>query len=255
MRKLLIAISFFTRIPINVKDVSEEEFFSSMLLMPVVGFFIGAVLSALAYGLSFTGNAMLGAVMLILCYLAMTGGLHFDGVADTVDAIFSARDHEKMMQIMKDSRLGAFGAIGLIVIFMTAFAAYASVLPYNRPMVFLMMPVIGRYMAIQSGSLSPAAPDGGGLGKAFIAVNKKSLALLYCLGIAVLSFFALGIVGVVGFLLTALINLLMMWVLIRKIGGFTGDTIGLTIEVTQVVYVTVMAYLLPHAELFLRLIP
>ena len=59
----------------------------------------------------------------------------------------------------------------------------------------------------------------------------------------------------VGFLLTALINLLMMWVLIRKIGGFTGDTIGLTIEVTQVVYVTVMAYLLPHADLFLRLIP
>lgn len=251
MRKLLIAVSFFTRIPINLKDVTEDEFFRSMLLMPVVGLFIGAVLSLVAYGLSFTGNTMLGAVILILCYLAMTGGLHYDGVADTVDAIFSARDHEKMMKIMKDSRLGAFGAIGLIVIFLTFFAAYASVLSYSH-WVFFMMPVIGRYMAIQSGSLSAAAPDGGGLGKAFIAVNRKSYALLYFLGIAALSYFTLGAVGVVGFLITALINLLMMWALSKKIGGFTGDTIGLTIEVTQVIYVTAMAYILPHADVLMQ---
>ena len=248
MRKLLIAVSFFTRIPINLKNVTKDEFFRSMLLMPFVGLLIGAVLSLVAYGLSFTGNTMLGAVILILCYLAMTGGLHFDGVADTVDAVFSARDHEKMMKIMKDSRLGAFGAIGLIVIFLASFAAYVSVLSYSH-LVFLMMPVIGRYMAIQSGSLSTAAPDGGGLGKAFIAVNRKIYALLYFLGISALSFFTLGAVGVAGFMITVLVNLLMMWSLSKKIGGFTGDTIGLTIEITQVVYVVAMAYLLPYGVL------
>ena len=116
MRKILIAISFFTRFPIKLKDVSEEEFYDSMIFMPLVGLLVGAILFAVSWALSYIHVIQLQALFTMIVYIWITGGLHLDGFADTVDALFSARDHAKMMEIMKDSRLGSFGAIGLILL-------------------------------------------------------------------------------------------------------------------------------------------
>ena len=116
MRKILIAISFFTRFPIKLKDVSEEEFYDSMIFMPLVGLLVGAILFAVSWVLSYIHVIQLQALFTMIVYIWITGGLHLDGFADTVDALFSARDHAKMREIMKDSRLGSFGAIGLILL-------------------------------------------------------------------------------------------------------------------------------------------
>ena len=101
MREFLIALSFFTRIPVKLDNVSEDEFFDSMNLMPLVGILIGLLLWLAGWLVWFIGYPAGGAVLMILLYLWFTGGLHLDGVADTGDAVFSARDRDRMFEIMK----------------------------------------------------------------------------------------------------------------------------------------------------------
>ena len=245
MRKLLIAISFFTRIPITLKDVSEDEFYDSMILMPLVGLLVGAVLVAAAWIFSFIHIPQLGALLLLIVYIWFTGGLHLDGFADTTDALFSARDHDKMMEIMKDSRLGSFGAIGLILLFLTMWSCYTVVLPVYAPAV-LLLPMVGRYCAIQACCFSTYAQGGGGLGKRIVEMTKPYHVVIYILLISLFAWFVVGKLAFFAFLATAVLGLCLMFYLQKKIGGMTGDTIGMTIELTQALYLVSLAVILAN---------
>lgn len=243
MRKLLIAISFFTRIPIKLADVSAEEFYESMILIPLVGVFIGFILwgAGLLFGL--IHFIQLQALLMVIVYIWLTGGLHLDGFADTTDALFSARDRDKMMEIMKDSRLGAFGAIGLILIILTNWMTYTIILPqYGAAL--LVMPVFGRTMAIMATCFSTYAPGGGGLGKRFVEMTQLRHFIIY---LVLLLGYATLILGLPG-LLTAVVGLLPALLLMKnlqhKIGGMTGDTIGMTIELNQTFFMVVFAVIL-----------
>ena len=240
MRKILIAISFFTRFPIKLKDVSEEEFYDSMIFMPLVGLLVGAILFAVSWVLSYIHVIQLQALFTMIVYIWITGGLHLDGFADTVDALFSARDHAKMMEIMKDSRLGSFGAIGLILLFLTIWSCYTVILPENL-LILILMPVIGRYCAIQTCCFSTDAEGGGGLGRRIVEMTKPWHVLLYLVLILPFAWFAIGPVAFFAALGTMVINLGLMLYLQHKIGGITGDTIGLTIELTQTIFLVVLA--------------
>ena len=111
MKKFLIALSFYTRIPIFIKsEVSEEEFYSSMTLLPVVGLIIGGILYIPWYLLREIPKEIVSFLMVFL-YIWLTGGLHIDGFIDTLDGILSNRDRERVLEIMKDSRVGSFGVI------------------------------------------------------------------------------------------------------------------------------------------------
>ncbi|MDO4289284.1 MAG: adenosylcobinamide-GDP ribazoletransferase [Eubacterium sp.] len=245
MRKFLIAISFFTRIPITLKDVSEEEFYESMILMPVVGLLVGAVLLGAAWLFSYIHVLQLQALLLLIVYIWFTGGLHLDGFADTTDALFSARDHAKMMEIMKDSRLGSFGAIGLILLFLTLWSCYTVVLP-DYPLAVLLLPMVGRYCAIQACCFSTYAEGGGGLGKRIVEMTRPVHVFIYILLIGLFAWFVVGRLAFFAFLITAVLGLLLTLYLKKKIGGMTGDTIGMTIELTQALYLVSLAVILAN---------
>lgn len=240
MRKLLIAISFFTRFPITLKDVSEDEFYNSMIFMPIVGILIGAILFLVSWVFSYIHVISLQALFTMIVYIWITGGLHLDGFADTVDGLFSARDHEKMMEIMKDSRLGSFGAIGLILLFLTIWSCYTVILPQNL-LIVLLLPIVGRYCAIQICCFSTYAEGGGGLGRRIVEMTKPWHVLVYLMLILPFAWFCIGPVAFWATLATMLVNFGLMLYLQRKIGGITGDTIGLTIELTQAIYLVLLA--------------
>lgn len=243
MRKILIAISFFTRIPIKLRDVSAEEFYNAMILIPVVGVFIGLILFGVSILLSFIHFIHLQALLMVIAYIWLTGGLHLDGFADTTDALFSARDQQKMMEIMKDSRLGAFGAIGLILIILTNWMCYTIILP-EYSIALLVIPVFGRVAAIMSTCFSSYAPGGGGLGKRFVEMTRLHhfiIFLVLLLGYATL---ILGLPGLLTAVICLLPALLLMKNLQHKIGGMTGDTIGMTIELNQTFFMIVFSVIL-----------
>jgi len=242
MRKLLIAISFFTRIPFKVNNVSDDEFFESMLLMPIVGLMIGAFLFAFAEFIHALRIPIgVKAILILMFYVWLSGGLHIDGFCDTLDGIFSSRDREKMMVIMKDSRLGAFGAMGLILLFMTIWTCLASGI---EPVFLIVAPVVGRYCAIQSCHLLPYAQGGGGLGKRITEITEMKHVLIYLIGLMLLAGF-LQISFKMNILLpttlSVIIGLLSTWYIKRKIGGMTGDVIGFTIELMQAVFLVLVA--------------
>ncbi|MBI4856455.1 MAG: adenosylcobinamide-GDP ribazoletransferase [Acetobacterium woodii] len=252
MRKILIAISFFTRIPIKLKDVSNEEFYDSMILIPIVGVFIGLILFGVSILLSFIHFVQLQALLMIIAYIWLTGGLHLDGFADTTDALFSARDQKKMMEIMKDSRLGAFGAIGLILIILTNWMTYTIILPQYSSAI-LVIPVFGRVAAIMSTCFSTYAPGGGGLGKRFVEMTKLHHFIIYLVFLLGFSTLILGLPGLLTVVICLLPALLLMKNLQHKIGGMTGDTIGMTIELNQTFFMVVFSVFLINFPTYLSL--
>jgi adenosylcobinamide-GDP ribazoletransferase len=113
MRSLSMMIAFFTRIPMKYgHEFDEDDYCIGIMFLPVVGLIISLGLFSLKYALFFASPYVSGLIMLIF-YIWITGGLHIDGLADTFDGIFSGRDRERMFEIMKDSRVGSFGAVSI----------------------------------------------------------------------------------------------------------------------------------------------
>ncbi|MDD2497634.1 MAG: adenosylcobinamide-GDP ribazoletransferase, partial [Desulfitobacteriaceae bacterium] len=108
-RSMIIALTFLTRIPIKINfTYDEKDLGRTSRYFPLVGLIIGLLVAGVAY--VFGGiDRQLGAVAAILTGVILTGGLHLDGFMDTADGIFSARKRDKMLEIMKDSRVGAHG--------------------------------------------------------------------------------------------------------------------------------------------------
>ena len=151
---------------------------------------------------------------------------------------------QKMMKIMKDSRLGSFGAIGLILLMLTMWTGYRTIIDEGLLAVLWLMPVVGRYCAIQTCCFSSYAEGGGGLGRRITEITKGWHVAIYLAAIA-LAAWCIAPILTYAFGITAVLNLIMMADLKRKIGGITGDTIGLTIEITQAVFI-VMVLILQH---------
>lgn len=252
MRKILIAISFFTRIPIKLKDVTSEEFYDSMILIPIVGLFIGCILYGVSVLFSFIHFIELQALLMVIAYIWLTGGLHLDGFADTTDALFSARDQEKMMEIMKDSRLGAFGAIGLILLILTNWLSFTIILP-EYSIALLLIPVFGRVAAIMSTCFSTYAPGGGGLGRRFVEMTKLHHFIIYLVSLFLFATFVLGIPGLVTAVVSLIPGIILMKNLQYKIGGMTGDTIGMTIEMNQTFFMVIYSIIIINFPGYLNL--
>ena len=237
MRKFLISLSFFTRIKINLKDVSEDEFYNSMTLLPLTGVVIGLWLGLIAFGLSFVNEPTIGAVVMIFAYMLITGGLHMDGVADTIDGLMSARDRARVMEIMKDSRLGSFGAIALILLFLANFAAYKTLLTYDfLPGMLVLAPVVGRFCGLLNCRLSTYAEGGGGLGKRIVEMTKTWHIVVYLILILAAALLLYGWSAVIALGVAIIVALYIKNMVQKGIGGMTGDTIGFTIEVSQVAF-------------------
>ena len=189
---------------------------------------------------------VIGAFIVIFAYFMITGGLHLDGLSDTIDGIMSARDQQRVLEIMKDSRLGAFGAIALIMLFLGNFAGYQSVIKLFPPIIAL-LPVIGRFCGLQNCFFGTYAQGGGGLGKRITEAVKIYHLLIYFVLIIALDLLFVGWGGLIAFAAAMIAAAIMLMIFNRKIGGMTGDTIGMTIEVSQTVYLLAAAVIV---ELF-----
>ena len=140
MKGFLLLLSFMTRIPMPKIDYDEEKLGKSMKLFPLVGIVIGFILlffsivfSYVLSNLSFSAFLPIIILVVILTDLISTGALHLDGLADTFDGIFSYRSKHKMLEIMKDSRLG-------YSLFMSFFIPISTTFK-STPKVFVNIPI------------------------------------------------------------------------------------------------------------------
>jgi adenosylcobinamide-GDP ribazoletransferase len=236
MSAFLLMLSFFTRIPIGHRVAySDERFIKGIVLFPLTGLVVGIFLVVPKF-LNISSKPV-ESILIIMLYLLLTGAIHIDGLADSLDGLLSNRDQSKILEIMKDSRIGAFGAIGLIVYFLILFSTFQIV---DFKWLFL-TPFIGKVNGFISAGTSGYARSEGGMGKLFIEGIHSGMASLYGIISIVVSYAVLGSFGVMACLMTLMTTMALSKAIVRKIEGMTGDTIGLIIEVSQCVFLLIGA--------------
>ena len=266
MKGFLLLLSFMTRIPIPKTDYDEEKLGKSMKYFPVVGIIVGFILlffciifNFILKNISYSAILPLMIIVVILTDLITTGALHLDGLADTFDGIFSYRSKHKMLEIMKDSRLGSNGALALILYFLLKFILLFSLIIESREgAVYAIMtyPVVARFCSVVSCASSPYA-RGSGMGKTFVDNTKACglivaaiITILYTTGMVFMPFILFTNYSLPMQFIIKTISIIVVIVLLlgifayafsklieRKIGGITGDTLGALLEISSLVYI------------------
>lgn len=239
IRSLSIAFAMFSRIPVPKVDWDRDNMRYTMAVFPLVGLVVGIsayvgwwIVDVLAFGSLAKGVAL--AVIPVL----LTGGIHLDGYADTVDALASHGDKDKKLAILKDPHTGAFAIIGLCLYFMcyTALTAelnqtFASIGTYGS--VFVLSRAFAVLFML---SVPPARADG--LGRLFHDASIKKMTLVTALLVGLTVIVAgLYMNGATGAFLPAAIIITLCYcrrMAYREFGGVTGDLTGYCIQVSEI---------------------
>lgn len=258
-RHFLLALQFFTRIPVTGRLADWVGFSPAMLRraaghFPGVGWVVGLVAAAV-YGLLLLGlpgslfAPLVAAVLCTVATLLLTGAFHEDGLADLADGLGGSSDRERALEIMKDSRIGAFGAIALMLALLTKVSLLAMlgdstltgedatravvvlwlahVLSRGAPLVLIaLLPHVGDTATSKSKPLADRLDAGA-----------RWTALAWCVSAAVLSLLFIDVADlVVGLAFTAAALVLMGRWLVRRLQGFTGDALGATQQVCEIAF-------------------
>ncbi|GAB6153775.1 adenosylcobinamide-GDP ribazoletransferase [Desulfosporosinus burensis] len=234
MRGFLIALTFFTRIPLPIpKNVTSEEFLRSYRYYPFVGLVLGLILWLLAkVMMPYYPPLVLGALILV-AELVLTGGIHLDGFMDSMDGLLSARSPEKILDIMKDSRVGAHASMALVGLLLLKFTFLANLTVPMLP-ILIVMPMLSRWV-FQIGMIGFPYARSQGLGKGFHEATQWIPFLLSGALVCGISFYLLGSAGPIALGVTALVIFLMASKISSLLGGLTGDLYGAFIELSEVI--------------------
>lgn len=245
MKRFIGLLQFMTRIPIKADIGFDEEFHKSIVYFPLVGFVIGLI----CYIVGMLGirvfDSFLTAILVVGCEVIVTGGLHIDGLGDTFDAIYSNRDKDRMLEIMKDSRLGTNSLLAILFLILIKVGLLNSIISANLLWLVILMPILGRLGVIVM-LYKTVTPREKGMGNIFIGKASLSMfiiAILYSIVIIiVLSKFIFLVTNLILVkLLTSIVVVMLFDYLFKnhiykKIDGVTGDILGCTIELGGLVF-------------------
>ena len=238
MRNLRIAFGLMTTLPFKLPDDwSAGDSGRASVWYPFVGLVIGALTWLAWKGAMLVFSPLASGVIALLVWVALTGGLHLDGLADCCDGLLASVSAERRLEIMKDPHVGAFGVIGLILVLLLKAAALASS-HVSRASSFgiLLAASLARWCILLAGLFPLARPSG--MGADFASGFRRSFLLwgaVIPLAIAILS----GTRGVLSVLAGVGAAALILWLAKSRIGGVTGDVFGMIVEVVEAVVLLV----------------
>jgi len=236
MKDLLLAISFLTILPVGRFVPAEEKALArSMAFFPIAGLVLGSLTALAQYFLMFLfpKTLALWTVIALLCIL--TRALHLDGFADTIDGLASGGTREKILEVMRDSRIGAFGVIGLILLIGAKYLALDYISAPSLPYALVMTIVMGRHSMVLVCYRSAYARPGGGLAKPFTWHLGAREVILSSAAALVISLLLTGIKGAAIFLGVGLFSLGYRLFFKKRLGGVTGDILGAANELAELV--------------------
>lgn len=240
MKSFVVMLAFFTRIPVRAPETIDDALYKKGIKsLFVIGIIIGIPVGAVML-LRDVISAYVAAFAALVIYLFLSGGLHVDGMADTVDGFAAHRDREGTLAIMKDSHIGTFGVLAICayVVGVTVCMAQAGVAAAG------LFPLVGRTAALLCARLNRSATNG--LGRWFVdgvktvhvvwaAAAFAAVAAGLCLwqglqGWTLLAGYAAS------FLAALLVTVLIAGRMAKKLCGITGDVIGFSVELSQLVF-------------------
>jgi adenosylcobinamide-GDP ribazoletransferase len=234
MKRLIAALQFLTILPLpGGVNPGERVLGGALPFFPLVGLLIGAVVAGADWGLGRIFPIGVTSVIAVILLIAVSGGLHIDGLADAADGFFSARPREGILAIMKDSRTGPMGVAAIVCVVALKIALIASVVGPWRWWVLLMTPFAGRCALIVHIALLPYVRPEGGLAGIFHRNRSRSHVFWALMALLTAGFLAGHLPGLVAGAAAFLVALLLGADTLRRIGGLTGDTLGAACELTE----------------------
>jgi len=196
---------------------------------PLVGLVIGAVTWLAWKGAILIFPAWVAGVLTLVVWVALTGGLHLDGLADCCDGLLASTSVERRLEIMKDPHVGAFGMIGLILVLMLKAAVLGSLTPASSPGI-LLAGTLARWCILPAGLLPLARPSGMG---ADFALGFRGPFIIWGAMIPLAIATLLGVRGVLSALAGLGAAALVLWLAKSRVGGVTGDVFGMIVEIVE----------------------
>lgn len=242
-----LAQQFLTRLPTPAPaDFSPAAQARALYCYPLVGLLMGALLCSLAWALP---DNVLQPALLLCLWVLITGGLHLDGLADSADGwLGGLGDRERTLAIMKDSRSGAAAVMMVPLLLLVKFAALASLAADQLAMALVWVPVLGRCVPALLFFSTPGARPDGMAARMLEAAHSRPQLLWVALVLLVMSAALVPQAGLPGLWLPALLGLLLLWLrrlMLARIGGVTGDTVGASVEIIEMAALVLWALLLP----------
>lgn len=234
---LLIALQFLTRLPLGARETLPTDWLArSAKYMPLVGALVGLAAGCVMALAALIIPAPLTTVIGLLTAVALTGALHEDGLVDTFDALGSGAGPQRSLEIMKDSRIGTFGAIALIAVLALKGAALLPLDQGSAARVLIAGHAGARLAAVLTLALLPHAGGAAKVSGKESAMTGREIGATLVFGL-VPGFLALPIVtfGIAAFFAFAAAALMAhaAW---RRIGGYTGDVLGAVEQVFETVF-------------------
>lgn len=247
MKRFLLAFQFLTIIPIKkMGPISEEDAGGASAFFPLVGMLQGILtVSFAALFVKFLPHDVASACV-VLVMITINGGLHLDGLADTFDALASRKNRERKLAIMKDSAIGAFGVMAIVLAILLKYLLLDALLNLSLVTYYsslFLAPAISRWTMVAAIFHGKSAKQDG-LGKTFIEHTGKREFLIAALLTVLPLLLLLPLVPypllLASFLLTLLVLYIFchaaVWISNKNFGGMTGDTFGAVSEISEILF-------------------
>lgn len=230
---LLTAGRFLTRLPWpDPGPVTEATAGRAALFYPLIGLVIGVMLWGLAALLPWAPVGVAAALILVL-WVWLTGALHLDGLSDTADAwVGGLGSRERALEIMRDPRAGAMGVVAIVLVLLVKWSALMALLATGSVWMLVWIPVLARVQILSLMLTVPYARPVGMASAAVAHLPRRAAWVVVAAVILAVPWIG-GVAGLVALMVALLILLAWRRALLRRLGGFTGDTAGALVELTE----------------------
>lgn len=243
MGRFLAALQFLTIIPVPwQREARENELGRSAGYFPVIGLIIGLILAGLVWLFDLILPTAVANVLLLVSMVILSGAIHLDGFADTCDGIAGHKTVEGRWQAMRDSRAGAFGIVGVVLLLLVKYVSLNSIPEASLMMTLVLMSVVSRWTMTYAIFVYPYAHSSG-LGKTFKeGTTWPRFTMATIIAVAVGAILA-QLVGLAIIFVTLVITAVIAAYFKSKFSGLTGDNYGAINEISEVSVLIIIALL------------
>lgn len=232
--EIMIAFQFLTRIPMPFIEIEADSLSRAVKFFPLVGLVIGSGAVLLQKLLIPHLSRPLVAFFILTYLVLITGGFHEDGLADTADGFGGGWTKDQILTILKDSRIGSYGATALVLSLLARYLLL-TLLPVEHFAAYVISAhVLCRWSALPLSYFLPAASDRNSQGARIARLTSLPSLIFGSIFSFAIVIFALRWLAIVPLLITTLTIILSGWFYFRKISGITGDCFGATNQLTEI---------------------
>jgi adenosylcobinamide-GDP ribazoletransferase len=243
LSQLRLAATFLTIFPLGPGLADNAIVAASFRWFPLIGFAIGATLAVEDSLLRMLFPAMLRSAVVILSLVILTGAVHLDALADTADALGAGRNRKRALEILRDSRIGTFGAAAVFLSLALKIFALGTLPESHRLVALFVAPGLSRWSMVAVAAGLEYLRSEGGAGATLLQRDSSSLFVASTVA-ATLLLITLSLKAMVAAGVAIVLVLGARWFYQRWLGGVTGDLIGACGEVVEIAVLLVFAALL-----------